>query len=67
LAYRDIHDNNFISGGDLVIIKHSEYGGTLSADVDYNFGMDHVFIRKYDGDFVLEEFSVQSVWEIENV
>jgi len=39
----------------------------LSADIDSNIAMDNVYIRKYEGECALEEFSIQSVWEIENI
>lgn len=67
LAYRNIYDTNFLSGGDLVVLKHSEQGGMLSADIDSNMQINHVFIRKYEGEFTMEEFSVLSVWEVENI
>ena len=38
----------------------------LSADIDYNLQINNVFIRKYEGEFNTEEFSVLSVWEVED-
>ncbi|KAL4510112.1 hypothetical protein ABPG72_010305 [Tetrahymena utriculariae] len=56
-----------IKGGDLVYLYHTELQGALTADLSYNNkkGYSEAYIRKYQGEFELEKYSVSSIWEIE--
>ena len=54
-----------IRGGDLIMLKHSESEGFLTAEFPLLAELPEVFLRNYKGEFEKEEFSVSSLWEIE--
>ena len=56
-----------IRGGDLIMLKHSETEGFLSAEypLSANADLPEVFLRNYKGEYEKEGFSVNSLWEIE--
>ena len=55
----------FISGLDLLYLKHTELNGYVSANLKYREKTD-VYVRNYMGEFGDEEISTLSIWEIEN-
>ncbi|EAR96945.2 cation channel family protein (macronuclear) [Tetrahymena thermophila SB210] len=56
-----------IKGGDLIYLYHTELQGALTADISYDNkkGYSEAYIRKYQGEYELEKYSVASIWEIE--
>ncbi len=52
----------FAPGGDLITMKHSEQGGYLSADIDLILNINHVYLRKYEGETELEQKSIANIW-----
>lgn len=54
-----------VKGQELILLRHTELQGDLSADINYNTKVPEVFVRRYDGDHEDEKFSLNSVWEIE--
>jgi hypothetical protein len=43
-------------------MKHSEQGGYLSADIDLILNINHVYLRKYEGETELEQKSIANIW-----
>jgi len=42
---------NLIKGGDLILLKHIEIDGYLTADTPYESDSAECYIRKYEGEF----------------
>jgi len=65
---KQIIQSNFIQGGDIIRLKHTEIEGYLTADYCYEdkTGKNpEVYIRKYTGEYPQEYIHVDSLWEVE--
>lgn len=59
-------ESRCIKGGDYIKLKHTELGYYLTADVSYTKeGAPEAYLRKYYGEYVEEEESLNSIWVIE--
>ena len=56
-----------LCGGDLIRLLQTEVEGYLSADINYNMQNSECYIRKYSGEYSLENESIDTIWQIEIV
>ncbi len=57
----------YLKGGDLIRLQHTESKGYLASDSPFQMDDSEVFVRIYNGtdEFDEENYSVDTVWEIE--